>query len=210
VTTTVAAATAATAAATTEIRCESIGGVSDFFDVPAPPEPPPEPRHRLPPWLGPPRGELPGVVPFELVLARTERVAVCLAALRAYSTGFLVDLVTLSAEDDEALDPELFPHHRRGRPTEGLRFGLEFADGRRATNLGLPPGGRSESPDGPGAPSARRWRRRRPVAPGAVGLAASATRLAGVRLRVAGGRGSRSRGPRSTRGRSSTRQHERR
>jgi hypothetical protein len=149
VTTTVAAATAATAAATTEIRCESIGGVSDFFDVPAPPEPPPEPRYRLPPWLGPPRGELPGVVPFELVLARTERVAVCLAALRAYSTGFLVDLVTLSAEDDEALDPELFPHHRRGRPTEGLRFGLEFADGRRATNLGFPPGSRSESPDGP-------------------------------------------------------------
>jgi hypothetical protein len=96
----VEAATAATAAAatTTEIRCESIGGVSDFFDVPAPPEPPPEPRYRLPPWLGPPRGELPGVVPFELVLARTERVAVCLAALRAYSTGFLVDLVTLSAD----------------------------------------------------------------------------------------------------------------
>ena len=103
----------------------------------------------MPPWLGPPQGELPGVVPFELVLARTERVAVCLAALRAYTTGFVIDLLTLTAEDDEELDPGLFPHHRRGGTTDALRFGLEFSDGRRATNLGPPLGGPPASPEGP-------------------------------------------------------------
>jgi hypothetical protein len=122
--------------------------VSDFFDVPASPEPPPEPRYRLPPWLGPPRGELPGVVPLTLLLARTERIAVCVAGLQAYTTGFLLDLLTLTAEEDEELDPGLFAHPR-GRRAQALRFGVELSDGRRATNVGPPLGGLSGRPDGP-------------------------------------------------------------
>jgi hypothetical protein len=48
--------------------------MSDFFQPPPPPPPPPEERirHRPPEWAGPPQGTLPGVVPLELVLARSE------------------------------------------------------------------------------------------------------------------------------------------
>ena len=101
------------------------------------------------------RGTLPGVVPLELVLARSEVAAVYVSGLSAYPTEVEFDLVTIAApdEDDEALDPMLFGphrHHMRRRaggseiPDEMLRFGVEFADGRRATNTG---GGGFSPPD---------------------------------------------------------------
>jgi hypothetical protein len=114
--------------------------MSDFFDDPRVPEPsPPEPRYRMPPWFGPPRGELAGVVAAELLIARTERVAVAVAGIRGFTTGFAFDLVTLSRDEDEQLDPFLFgpPHHRGA--AGGLRFGIEFSDGRRATGGDMPP-----------------------------------------------------------------------
>jgi hypothetical protein len=94
-------------------------------------------------------------------LARSEVAAVYVSRLSAYPTGVEFDLMTIAApeEDDEALDPMLFgPHrhhmHRRSGgpeiPDEMLRFGVEFADGRRATNTGggsFPP--RDAEPPGP-------------------------------------------------------------
>jgi hypothetical protein len=196
------------AVVTTEIRCERIGGVSDFFDVPALPELPPEPRYRMPAWLGPRRGELPGVVPFELVLARTERVAVCLAGLRAYTTGFLIDLLTMTAEEDEELDPGLFAHPR-GHRAQALRFGIELSDGRRATNVGcrseacrIGLKGQCSHRAGAGAAGATGARR---GGPGRFPRPARSRSSAPGRRR-----GSSSRGPRSTRGRSSTPQRVRR
>jgi hypothetical protein len=120
--------------------------VSDFFEPPppAPPEPEPPPT---PPWFGAPRGMLPGVVAAELVLARTGEVAVCITRLAAYTTGFEFEIRTLAAPGgrDLDLDPMLFgPHrHRLRRPGSGqalpdemLRFGVQFADGGKATNTG--------------------------------------------------------------------------
>jgi hypothetical protein len=112
-----------------------------FFDPPPEPEraPEPAPRYRMPPWLGPPGGTLPGVVPVELVLARTERVAVCVGRIGAYPTGFELVLQTIAAELDEELDPLLFgpPSRRGGAPQDQmLRFGLQFADGSKVTNTG--------------------------------------------------------------------------
>jgi hypothetical protein len=129
--------------------------MSDFFEPPPPPPPEERIRHRPPAWSGPPHGTLPGVVPLELVLARSEVAAVYISRLSAYPTGVEFDLVTIAApdEDDEALDPMLFGphgHHMRRRaastgiPDEMLRFGVEFADGRRATNTG---GGGFSPPD---------------------------------------------------------------
>lgn len=70
--------------------------VSEFFEPPPPapsqPESPP-----TPPWFGAPRGMLPGVVAAELVLARTDEVAVCVTRLAAYTTGFEFEIRTLAA-----------------------------------------------------------------------------------------------------------------
>lgn len=121
----------------------------DFFGPPEPPASPSrEPRYRTPPWFGPPEGELPGVVAVELLLARTDRVAVALSGLRAFSTGFSFGIATIGAPDlGEELDPFLFgaPH---GRPAagDGLRYGVEFADGRRATSQSWKPPSREEPP----------------------------------------------------------------
>jgi hypothetical protein len=95
----------------------------------------------MPPWFGAPHGTLPGVVALERVLARTNRVAVCLTRLAAYPTGFELDIETMSAADQDDLDPLMFRHHHRIRrgmtdeiPPELLRFGVQFSDGSKATN----------------------------------------------------------------------------
>jgi hypothetical protein len=118
--------------------------MTEFFEPPAPQPPPPRPpRQRTPPWFSAPRGTLPGVVALELVLARTPRAAVCVTRLGAYPQGFGFDLVTMVSDEDDELDPMLFagrrPWQRRriaeeGIPEEMLRFGVEFADGAKATN----------------------------------------------------------------------------
>lgn len=134
--------------------------MSEFFEPPPPPPEDPEPeRHARPPWMGPPEGTLPGVVALEHVLARNERAAVCLTRLGAYPTGFALELVTFAT--GEELDPYLFGgpgarmHLRRGSgeiPAEMLRFGVQFADGSKATNTAhrVPPSPRDDPPpEGP-------------------------------------------------------------
>ena len=100
----------------------------------------------MPPWIQAPLGTIPGVVPLELALARTDRVAVFVTHLAGYPEGFAFDLVVLAAPgDDEANvpDPILFgPRRRRLRrgagqtPDDLLRVGVQFSDGRKATNTG--------------------------------------------------------------------------
>jgi len=120
--------------------------VSEFFEPPPAPEPEPEQKPR-PPWMGPPEGTLAGVVALELVLARSEKAAVCVTRLSAYPTGFGLELMTIAAEEE--LDPCLFggPRMRGLRPIrassgeippEMLRFGIQFADGSKATNTERP------------------------------------------------------------------------
>jgi hypothetical protein len=82
---------------------------------------------------------LPGIVPQDLIVARNERVAVCVTRMAAYPTGFEFELRTYAAVVDPDLDPWLFERlHRPGgaAPPEMLRIGVQFADGRKATSLG--------------------------------------------------------------------------
>ena len=66
----------------------------DLFPVnEAPEEAEPWARPVQPEWLGPPAGELGGVVPLGLVLARSELGVVALSHAIAYSTGVAFDLV---------------------------------------------------------------------------------------------------------------------
>jgi hypothetical protein len=131
--------------------------VSDFFEPPPPP-PEPDPAHvQQPPWLGPPDNVLGTAVPIRLVLARTEKLAVAVTDATAYPDGVLFTVAVrrrISRPDD--LDDPLqhpmgFHHLRRGAaeiPPEVFRFGVQFADGRKATSIGAFPPSELE-PDGP-------------------------------------------------------------
>jgi hypothetical protein len=131
--------------------------VSEFFE--SPPPTPKQEVYRQPPWFGAPRGTIPGIVAVELVLARTDRFAVCISRLGAYPTGFEFDLLALAAPggaDGDELDPMQFGHGRhrarvdqRLAPDEFLRLGVQFADGGKATNL---PGARQYGPGQPDGP----------------------------------------------------------
>jgi hypothetical protein len=127
--------------------------VSEFFEPPPPLEKP-EHLEPGPVWRHAPSGTLPGVVTLQLVLARTDQVAVCVTRLGAYPTGFELELVTMACGESDALDPFLFggPALRRrgktgaGIPPEKLRFGVEFADGAKATNTAWPHGPQGDDP----------------------------------------------------------------
>jgi hypothetical protein len=128
--------------------------VSDFFARPPQPEDPPAEPYVPPPWVEPPRGVLPGVVGMEMVLARNGRAVVFVGGLTVYAEGFEFEVRVLTAGDGW-LDPSLNGVYRgRGRGgrednyDEMLRFGVEFSDGRRASNLGGP-GHREGEPQSP-------------------------------------------------------------
>jgi len=134
--------------------------VSEFFEPP-PPQPEPEP-FRPPPWHGPPSNVLGGFVPIRLLLARTEHGLLSADGLNAYPTGFAFALVVQArpSEDDRLLDWDPFSPPRRrgiqrrdprspGIAPEVLRFGIQFSDGSKATNLRPPQPTPNESPTGP-------------------------------------------------------------
>lgn len=124
--------------------------MSSFFEVPPPlPEPdrPIRRRYRRPGWQGAPTGAVPGVVPVERVLVATDNVAVAVSAVEVFAGGLsfeLVAMATLNPRDGAAarIEPMLFHHHRLPEggeiPDAMLRVGVEFSDGRKATNMPAP------------------------------------------------------------------------
>ncbi len=128
----------------------SWSGMSFFEPPPLPEEPGPERRVR-PPWLGPPNGSIGAAVsvpPF--VLARAEGLAVGVTNLVAYTSGIEFTLsirrqASASSEWD-AHDMLMAPRRPRHRSSSGkfelspelFRFGVQFGDGRKVTNLGRP------------------------------------------------------------------------
>jgi hypothetical protein len=99
-----------------------------------------------------PENEVPAVVPVSRLLARTDSSALTLTGVQVFSTG-LGFTVALRCRP-EALPAEeldlggLMWHGRHGSATE-LLVGVEFADGRRASNLpGRDPFGAPDGPEG--------------------------------------------------------------
>jgi hypothetical protein len=119
-----------------------------FESIPQPPPPEPVRRHR-PGWMRP-DAVIPGLVPAELVLVRTEQVAVTVGGVRAYPNGFEFTVHARLRRQDEPRPGRggLFDRHGRGMQAAsgGLRLGVMFADGRRAAA----PGGHRR-PDDAGA-----------------------------------------------------------
>lgn len=120
-------------------RCQS-DGMSFFESIPQPP--PPEPvQRRRPTWMRP-DSVIPGSVPAEAVLIRTERVAVAVGSVRAYPNGFEFTAHIRLRDEDQIGWPghsDPFDRHRRRGTQESdtqLRLGLLYADGRRTATTG--------------------------------------------------------------------------
>jgi hypothetical protein len=126
-----------------------------------PPVPPEVDFHR-PAWWRPPDGVVPGVVPVELVLARTPERALGLTGIRAYPNGFgfSLHLRFRHAILGEQRGFGVFGMFGDGVDPAGeladyyLRFGVGFADGRKATNLEQDPNF-EDHPAPPKTPSLR-------------------------------------------------------
>lgn len=89
-----------------------------------------------PPWIGPPEGVLGGVVPQQLLIARTENVMLVASHITVFPNGIAFELSGLIRE----LPPERRGLHRgliwdEGDPETMLRIGVLFADGRRVSNI---------------------------------------------------------------------------
>jgi hypothetical protein len=139
-----------------------------FFDSIPQPSPPPEPVRRPRPGWTQPDAVIPGSVPGELVLIRTEQAAVAVGSVRAYPNGFEFTLHVRVRGNDETEPGWHDPLDRHGRggqaPGEVLRLGLMYADGRRTATTA-----RYSRPDdeadpghlvlrqGGGGGNARRW-----------------------------------------------------
>jgi hypothetical protein len=121
----------------------------DGLELPAWNEPEEE-RFEEPEWFEAPRGWLGGVVPLELLVARSHLAAVYLSGLVAYPTGFTLTINTLASSADaigfDAFEP-LARHVRRSEggeiPPELLRFGVQYSDGRKEATFGRWLGGGS-------------------------------------------------------------------
>src|SRR5437016_6228863 len=108
-----------------------------FFESPPPPERPPRPPQ--PEWAGPPDNELGVGVPGNYLIVRTDEVAIAIQNITAFSSGF-------SFVRSARLRPGVQLPHQRGllgatrsygdESDALLRFGVQFADGRKATNVG--------------------------------------------------------------------------
>jgi hypothetical protein len=93
--------------------------------------------------MSPPENELPVALPLNTLLARTDDVAVALVGMAVYTTGVSLDLVVRLRPDaaqaaGRDMNEIVWGHGRRsGR----FLFGVELADGRRASSLHRPEGG---------------------------------------------------------------------
>lgn len=118
----------------------------NFFPDPVLPTEPDELRDPpQPPWLNPPEDVLPGVVPLELILARSQSTAVLLIGIRAFPTGLSMTLGVrvrgpLRRRDlhsevfDGPYSHDMDAEWHAGR----LKWGFELSDGRRVTNVDAP------------------------------------------------------------------------
>ena len=109
-----------------------------------------------PAWIAPPHNVLPGIAPVRLIVARTHETVVAVVGIQVYPAGFSFTLSlrlrNLSVREEQRL-PYLFDStDPEDDPLAGdfLRFGVQFADGRKATTLEHPPSNpEGQAPDRP-------------------------------------------------------------
>jgi hypothetical protein len=112
-----------------------------FFEAMPPPEPTERPARPRPVWAKP-DAVLPGVVGVERVLGRSDDAVVAIGGIAGYPNGFEFTLAAILRF--ERRGGSVLPHLPGVDPDDPvsdrfLRLGVEFADGRRATNLARTP-----------------------------------------------------------------------
>jgi hypothetical protein len=93
-------------------------------------------------WLNPPADVLAGVVPVELIIGRSDEAALLLTGIRAFPTGLAMTLhvrtrarVTRFNVHEEVFDGPYRHDQDDQWRRDRLKWGFEYADGRRATNV---------------------------------------------------------------------------
>lgn len=120
-----------------------------FFDVPVPA---PEDAWEPPVWWGPPRGVLPGLSTQRAVVFRTAEVLLAADGFSAYPNGILFSLALWERDgESDKLDFPWEPHSTPSGVLSGefLRFGIEFGDGTKWTNLNWSLPDEESEPTGP-------------------------------------------------------------
>jgi hypothetical protein len=116
--------------------------VQDVNEGPATPK-------RAPTWFAPPANAVPVVVPLGLVLARSDDAVIAVPAVQAYPTGLNLALAVRVRQRAGGRGSQRLMTYD---PTsdEFVRIGVQFSDGRKATNLHHPRSPRAgEPPAGP-------------------------------------------------------------
>jgi len=108
-----------------------------FFSYDAPEPPPGMDEHaewEPSPWMDAPRDELPAVLATPRILARTDRVVLSLSRVEIFAVGVRIPIDAVVRRRGEShhdwfslLDQRHGPHP----PVDGLRLGVELADGTR-------------------------------------------------------------------------------
>jgi len=129
-------------------------------------EPDPEAMLRRQRRLAEPENEVPAPVPFTAVLCRTDDLAVCIAGMHAYTTGLSFRLAVRLRQVPTGLHHRIFDMvfgHGSGTPAgDRLLLGVEYADGRTASNIASDPWyAIDELSDDQLVLTPRRWRWRR-------------------------------------------------
>jgi hypothetical protein len=97
-----------------------------------------------------PDNEIPATVALDRVLASSEELVVFVGALSVYRNGIEL-AVEVRSRGDQVTEEDLLLDALHGHRSSANRLllGVEFADGRRATNVGLGSSGGPGRPDGP-------------------------------------------------------------
>jgi hypothetical protein len=123
--------------------------VTGFFQPPPSPWPEQAEWRNAPPWTGRPQGPPLGAAVGDLLLAHSEFAAVHVAYIDAYPDGFELEIATSTrvafhdlCREGNGSGTDIFGRHwpmvgesRDAIPPQLLRVGVQFADGRTATNI---------------------------------------------------------------------------
>jgi hypothetical protein len=111
----------------------------ELFNVPEVEAPSAEPAVEQTPWWGPPRDELGVAVAENAVLAQSPDAVVALSHVVVFSTGVGFQfLATVRGLKQAAANRLFHEQHSWGEdelPDGFIRLGVEFSDGRRASNI---------------------------------------------------------------------------
>lgn len=133
------------------------------YSIPSPPPRPRVPQFTPPPWVAPPRYELPAIVPVGRFVYQSPTFVLAIEAAKVSSTGCTFDVTWMLRRTDEedrkwaelnAVFHRPAPQVRDGglSAESVLLFGFQFPDGTKASSSSLAmyePKSLDQEPDGP-------------------------------------------------------------